>query len=178
MSSVTEGDVVALPRLRCEVAQNAERLWHDVIKNRLLLWADHRLDKWLRDAAALRNFAEGVRDVCRDVRGFSGAGLIPQLSPLATLQPEERRSLVAKLGDAFEEQFRPDDVAGRLADRLDRLLDAVAGLTPYDNGRSDETNALNSVRAAARSLGSELQVLPRGFWLPRELVNTSETRMS
>lgn len=169
------GDFVALPQLRCEVAQAAVDAWHDDIKNGLLWWSDDaRLARRLRDASTMRQLEDRVRRVCRDVRGLSGALLVRQLPPLAELPVERRLRLVRMLDRAFENDFRPDDVARELDQKLDALLELVRDFLARDGELVDAKPRLDEIRRSARFLGVALVNLPRGFWLPRRLAGDKE----
>ncbi|MGH9893390.1 MAG: hypothetical protein ACREA0_15655, partial [bacterium] len=97
---MTDGDIVALAELRCAVAEEAQRAWHSFIKNGFLFHTDRVLAEWIRDEVPMREFEECVRDVCRDIGGFSGGRLVSQLRPIAALSCKERQRLVGVLDRA------------------------------------------------------------------------------
>ena len=164
---MVRGDIVVAPLFHCKVAEEAQRVRHDVVKNRLLLFDDDLLADWVRDDAQLQGLESSVRWVCSGMRGFSASGLVQQLRPLTALAPNVRERLVAALDRLFEDEFQPEAAARHVAHCLDAFLDSVRRLTTQIPGKSDEAEQLSEVRERARMLGLELATLPEGFCMPR-----------
>lgn len=154
--------MVGLPGLPCDAAREAGRCRHSFLENVFEALDDRGLAAWLDDEREVRAFTASARCVRDNVAGFSPAGMLPRVAPLARLPAGELGPLGEALDRAFRRAFAPGEVARRLGVRLDALLAEMRG-----RPRRDTTPArLAPVRKAARALHEVLARLPDGFWLP------------
>jgi len=174
-----QGDCVALPQLRCEIAEMAVNAWHDDIKNGLLWWSDdRRLDKRIRDRSFMREMEARIRHVAENLQQLSGGRLVDRLAPLAAVDAKQRESLANVLDRAFKLQLSPNGVSQDLIRKLDVLLELVHTFTTTESSAvgSEPAEQLRQIRECAGSIGKILAELPRGFWLPRGQSGSIEAR--
>lgn len=110
-----------------------------------------------------------IRDQIRDLleimgspdHGFSPVQLVDQLKPMQNFSDSERRRIKEQIHIQFSKEFQLAKCYAQLENISTNFLVAMDAflLEPYVNGRMEK------VQDSARSLISELELLPKGIWL-------------
>ena len=152
-------DVLLLPK--CNVAEEATYCWHDVIKNKIQLFADPFLERWLDDAESVKRFETALERVVADLEEFSPARAASKLGPIASMPDTARRELLARLDETFRRAFAVAEMRERLCVVVDPLRQGLRECTSGRDG-SEKAERLAALRAAASAARCELEALPSG----------------
>jgi len=159
-------DVLSQPR--CVAADEATTCSHDIIKNRVQSYTDRTLTMWLEDGNGAMDLEARLRRIATRMSDFSPAVAALHLRPLAVAPESFRSLLVARLDEVFEQAFAPTLRRERLEGLVDGFVLAVRRWREMDaEAVGARRAALHAIRQAAAALRRELELLPRGFWLPR-----------
>jgi len=157
-------DVLLLPK--CKVAEEATYCWHDVIKNKIQVFADLFLQEWLENTVDIERFQDALEQLLTNLEGFSPMFAAARLAPISSMPEPVRSRLLFGLDNAFRREFDLDTTKARLLEVIGPLRHALQECRTVQSSAA-LLERLDRLRITAGNARREIESLPGGFLIPR-----------